>query len=187
MYECVLGRGAITRLPAAVAALHDGVGPVRAVGAMQVDRGSGWLPRLLAAVGRLPRPGAHVRAQLDISRGAAAERWTRRFGEGRRGGRVVRSRQTAGDDGRLLERVGLLEFAFALDATEEGLRFRQRGCRLRLIGLVVALPAALAPRVDAVAGPAAHGGVAVSVRVGLGGLGQLVAYEGTVWVQEVGS
>ena len=159
-----------------VAALHWGDRDVEATGWMRIHRASTWRCRAVSALLRLPRPGDRVRTELLITRDGRNERWVRRFG----GGPAIRSQQSAGPHGELVEQFGPVAFVFAVELAGDQIRFHQRRCRLRLWWLDVPLPGALAPRVDAVAGPAPGGGVAVSVRAGLGRLGLLLAYEGTV-------
>lgn len=182
LYRRVLGSRAAW-LPGPVAAVHCGSTSVRVAGWMRVERGSSWLSRLVATVARLPRAAPRVWTQLTIDRRGGDERWTRRFGDSR----AVCSRQAAGSDGELVEHIGVFAFAFVLDATEQGLGFRQQAFRVRLGGLSVRVPAALEPHVDAAVVAAADGGVVVSVRVDAPGVGPVLAYDGTVAIEGVGA
>jgi Domain of unknown function (DUF4166) len=175
LYEQILGRDAALLHPQ-VAALHCGDRSVEASGWMRIHRASTWRYRAAGALLRLPAPGDRVPAELLITRHGRSERWVRRFGRGP----AIRSQQSAGPHGELVEQFGPVAFVFAVELFGDQLRFRQQRCRLRLWRLNVPVPRALAPRVGAVAGPAPGGGVAVSVRAGFGPLGLLLAYEGTV-------
>jgi hypothetical protein len=118
--------------------------------------------------------------RLAITRGEDEERWIRQFGTTA----SMVTRQTAGPTGALLEHFGLITFVFRLEADGDLLHFRQCACEVRLGGLVVVIPRNWAPRVAAVVGPAADGGVAVRVRIDSRWAGLLLRYEGTVAVQE---
>ena len=180
LYERVLGEQA-TRLHAQVAALHCGTASLRATGRMRVERGSGLLSRLVAMVVGLPRSGSDVPTRLVIVRHGGCERWVREFG----GAAAIRSQQTGGRAGELVERFGVLAFVFVLDVAGEALRFRQRACHVRIGGVRLPIPSVLAPCVSAVVAPAACRGAVVSVRVDTPLLGRLLAYVGTVQVQEI--
>lgn len=178
LYERVLGKQA-AQLPPQISALHCGDSSVRAAGWMRVDRGPGWLGRRTAMLLRLPRPGASVRVRLTINRSRGEERWVRQFGDGA----TVRSTQTMGRPGELVERFGLLAFVFTLEADGDVLRFRQQACQLRWGRFALAVPAVIAPRVHAEVAPAGSG-LTVSVRIDHRGLGRLLAYDGVVRVEE---
>lgn len=179
LYARVLGEQA-RGLHGQVTELHCAPGSVRATGWMRVDRGSGRFSRLVATLPRLPRPGGRVGVELTIDRHGDDERWVRRFGVGP----ALRSRQSAGHGGELVERFGVLEFVFTLDVTGGTLGLCQADCQLRLGGLALGIPCGLAPHVEAVVGPAKDRGLAVSVRIDHPWLGRLLAYEGVVHMQE---
>lgn len=104
--------------------------------ALEVTRQPGFLRNALASVLRVP--AAQVRGTLVVSVRGNREIWVRAFSD-----RTLRT--VLWIDGRhLVEEVGPLQFVFAVDADERGLRFSQIGCRL----LGRSLPRALAPRVE---------------------------------------
>jgi hypothetical protein len=130
-----------------------------------------WAARLCG----LPRPGADVAVELDVDADVRGETWRRTFG-----GRPFATRQWSADGRHLLERFGPLELRFVLRADDGGLRFEPRGTAVRLLGLRLALPAALGPRVDAcVRAVGARLQVEVELRAPL--LGRLCRYAG--WLE----
>jgi hypothetical protein len=124
-------------LPACVRQLHDLNGSSAWRGRADVERGSGLVPRLLAAVAALPPAGVDQPLRVTFTAVASGEVWSRRFG-----GRHFRTLQYE-RHGRLHERVGASVLAFTLAASAEGLRLRLDG--FRVLGLP--LPRAVHPRV----------------------------------------
>ena len=109
LYRQVLG-ASWAALPAAVRAMHDGA--TRAEGRAEVERGTGWLSRLVGALIGFPASGADVPLHVAFALADDGETWTRTFDD-----RSFSSRQFLGR-GRwerlLCERFGPLTFAMAL-------------------------------------------------------------------------
>jgi hypothetical protein len=101
------------------------------------------------------------------------ERWTRQFGD-----RTWVTTQAAGEDGVLVEKMGLVELRFRLRAEGGALAYRQVGVALRWGPLSLPLPRSLWPAVEAreEAYEASQVRVSVAVRAPLVGL--LIAYDG---------
>jgi hypothetical protein len=128
LFAQVLGP-AFDALPAPLHALHVAQGLHRYRGDVEVDRGTGALSRLVAAVTRLPPAG---RGPLCVEIGASphAERWTRFIG-----GRAMPSRLWREGD-VLCERLGLATFGFRLEVIDGAIAWRV--VRVRVFG--VSLP-----------------------------------------------
>lgn len=158
-------------LPKALQRMHDGPG-THASGVFEVLWSANPLARLLARLGRLPRPGAAVRVELHVQADERGETWVRTFE-----GRPFVTRQWA-EDGLLVELApGGVELRFALESRGGVLRFHQRRAALRLGPLRLPLPGPLAPRVDAqVSGDDARVRVEVELRAPL--IGRLCRYAG---------
>jgi hypothetical protein len=122
LYRQVLGASWGT-LPAAVRAMHDGT--MHAEGRARVERGSGWLSRLVGFLIGFPASGADVPLRVDFALAEDGETWTRAFD-----GRSFSSRQFLGT-GRwqrlLCERFGPLTFAMALVPEDGRLHLVLRG------------------------------------------------------------
>jgi len=82
------------------------------------------------------------------------------------------------DAGRLVEQAGPMQFLFAVDADERGMRFAQTGCRL----LGIPVPHALAPRIETVV-RGDELGWNVLVSIGAPVLGRIATYGGPVTPQ----
>jgi len=159
-------------LPEPVRRLHSG-GARRAAGLFDVRHGRGparWLARALG----MPREGKRIPTLLAVTTGAGGERWDRRFGD-----EGFVTEQSAGDDGRLHERLGRMEFRLDLRAAGGVLRFEPAGMAFRLGRHAVGLPRWLAPRVGGRV--FADGGRArVEVEVLAPLLGLVIGYSGSV-------
>lgn len=118
------------RLPTVVRVLHSRPGAARYHGEVTVERGKSWLSRLCAWATRLPPAGSGP-IVVDIVATPDREQWTRHVAR-----HAMRSTLWAGD-GLLCERLGLVEFGFALE--EAGGALVWRVARVRALGL--ALPA----------------------------------------------
>jgi hypothetical protein len=139
LYARLLG-AAWQNLPAEIRALHDVDNTASAEGRASVQRGTGRLARLVAAVVGFPRATADTPVSVQFNAGGAAETWTRTFGSG-----SFSSRQFAGrgrSERLLCERFGPLTFAMALVAEEGQLRLVLR----RWSAFGVPLPMWLCPR-----------------------------------------
>jgi hypothetical protein len=121
---------AFDTLPAPVRALHVAQGGHRYHGEVQVERGSGWLSRFVAAATHLPPAGTGP-VCVEIMASPLEERWTRFIG-----GRAMPSRLWREDE-RLCERLGLATFGFRLEVVDGVIAWRVE--RVRVFGL--SLPA----------------------------------------------
>lgn len=114
-------------MPRTLRLLHGRGGRQAYRGEAEVERGKGLLSRLFARIGGLPK--AHDGPiEVEIDAGPRAETWTRRFGKS-----AMRSRLRE-HDGLVLERLGPMRFAFALElsgdlpeAPSSGVRSLQTG------------------------------------------------------------
>jgi hypothetical protein len=154
---------------------HLESGSLRQVGRFRVQHGTGTLARWMLSILRLPSASEAVATELAVTSSESGERWTRRFGD-----RTWSTTQIEGAGGVLVERMGVVELRFRLQASGRALIYRQIGAALRWGLLSVALPGWLSPRVEA--REEKHDGeqtrVSVVVRAPLAGL--LIAYDGIV-------
>jgi hypothetical protein len=142
LYQRLLG-AAWSRLPAPVRAMHDLADAMTAEGVASVERGRGWLSRLVAAVAGFPPAGDNIPVRVSFARARGAEIWRRQFGA-----TSFASIQEAGRgraDRLLVERFGPVAFGLALVLDQEKLWLVVR-C-WSVFGLP--LPVALAPRGEA--------------------------------------
>ena len=116
LFAQVLG-AAFDALPAPVRALHVAQGRRRYAGAVEVERGSGLLSRLVAAATHLPPAGAGPLG-VEIDASPDHERWTRYIG-----GRAMPSRLWREGD-VLCERLGVATFGFHLEVVNEAIVWR---------------------------------------------------------------
>jgi hypothetical protein len=124
-------------LPEQIRALHDGA--ARARGRAQVERGTGLLARLAAAIMGFPKAGNDVPVEVAFGRRGGRETWRRTFA-----GKSFSSVQFEGrgrSEGLLCERFGPLTFALAMAI--EGGRLRLMARRWSVLGMP--LPLFLAP------------------------------------------
>ena len=114
LYQNLLGE-AFHCLPHAVRELHAHTESVTYTGRGSVERGAGWLPRVVGALMRFPPavPDTPVSVRFDIRNGA--ETWTRQFGEHR-----FQSRLSA-SGAELYESFGWVRIRFRLTADATGL------------------------------------------------------------------
>ena len=175
LYPKLLG-AAWASLDDAVRRLHAWGAPVHAVGVFRVRRGSNWLARTLARLGRLPAAGEAVDIQLVVTARADGEEWRRTFA-----GRPLVSLQYERPDGLLAERMGLTEMRFRLEAIGGALAYETTSAALCLGWLRVPLPRWFGARVRAWERPVGDGDqINVSVEVELPLLGRLIAYDGSL-------
>ncbi|QQP98489.1 DUF4166 domain-containing protein [Lysobacter enzymogenes] len=99
-------------LPRTLRLLHGRSGRQSYRGEAVVERGHGLCSRLFARIVRLPKAYAGP-IEVEIQAGPHGETWTRRFGKS-----TLRSR-LSGRDGLVLERLGPMRFAFALEPVGE--------------------------------------------------------------------
>jgi len=153
-------------LPPSLRRLHDG----RAIrvhhGEGEVRRGRGAGSRLCAALTRLPPEGTHA-VTVEIAADERGETWTRTFGTHR-----MRSRLWI-DRAVLRERLGLVTFAFRLDADAVGLSWHVIGARMLGIALPLRWFADVCAREFAI-----DGRYAFEIHAALPLVGLLVSYTG---------
>ncbi len=152
---------------------------VRAHGCFRVRRGRSPIALLVAWLLRLPRTGAAADVRLTVIARGDEEVWERTFD-----GRQFVTRQYQSSEYGLAERFGLLEFRYRLDRSAGGLLYLQDRTAVVLRSMRLALPARLAPRVEAREYAAGTNQVNVSVRITLPGAGLLIAYDGTIVVED---
>lgn len=127
-------RAPFFNLPPSLRQLHSVRGHAGFSGRVDVERGRGLLARLCGRIAGLPPPMRQALLQVDISADPRGEHWQRRF-EGHRVDSRLRCRK-----GLLLERLGPLQFRFAVHAADGAIYWNVDG--VRLLGLLP-LPARL--------------------------------------------
>jgi hypothetical protein len=167
------------RLAEPVRCVHDTHPIVRAHGRLRIQHGRHSFARFLARLLRLPPPGTSVPTQLIVTARADGERWHRTFN-----GRRLDTRQCESSGTGLVERFGVLEFRFRLDASDGSLVYVQREAALRAGPLRLLIPTSWAPRIEAREDPAGPNRVKVDVRIDLPRLGPLITYDGVIDVVE---
>jgi hypothetical protein len=141
LYQRLLG-DAWDALPPALRVIHALNCTLVAQGMAEVERGSGWLARLAAALIGFPAAGRNVPVKVVFEACDGREHWRRTF--------AARSFSSIQEEGRgrferlLCERFGPLKIGMALVLEDERLRLVVR--RWSVFG--IALPRALAPRGD---------------------------------------
>jgi hypothetical protein len=168
LFAQLLGDG-FAQLPDQVRALHGLHAPTRWAGECVVVRGGNPLARLCGWAARLPAAGSGLPTCVVFARSASAETWSRDFA-----GAAMRSRMWA-HRGRLRERLGLLQFDFALGSSAAGIQWETAG--VRLFGLLP-LPAAWFARVQCLESEDAQGRYTFDVSAQLPLIGQVVRYQG---------
>ena len=149
---------------------------------MRIVHGRNWCARLLARVLRMPRAGEGVATELIVTRDEGGERWLRTFADQR-----LNSRQYLVAGGTIAERFGVIEFRFRREESGGTTSYRQVGVSVVVGPLRVPLPRLCSPVVTAredAAGPRSRH---VDVRVELPLVGPLLAYDGTIDVDEAAS
>ncbi len=141
LYRRVLG-DAWAALPAPLQAMHDVGGGLRAEGVASVERGSGLLARLVAALFRFPRAGRDVPVRVSFEPRDGREIWRRSFG--RDGFTSIQYAGRGRFERLLCESFGPFTFGLALVARDGRLNLIVR--RWSFCG--IPLPRALAPRGD---------------------------------------
>ena len=176
LYQRVLG-SAYATLPASVQALHAPSAAKRWHGTARVERGSGVLSRLLAAVFGFPAAGEQVPVVVAFTDEADGERWTRRFAD-----RTFSSLQTAGvgrNEALLVERFGVIDVALAL--VVDGGRLQLLPRRWSVWG--VPLPRWLLPGGNSFEAEV-DGRFAFEVEIAAPVVGRIVAYRGMLDAQD---
>ncbi|HJR74823.1 MAG TPA: DUF4166 domain-containing protein [Luteimonas sp.] len=112
------------RLPDSVRALHSVRGEGRYAGRATIARGRNPIARLCAAVVGLPPSVSDVPTTVDFRTDATGETWQRSFGSHR-----LRSRLRA-HDGLLRERLGPVQFRFALHVSDGAIWWQTVGVRV---------------------------------------------------------
>jgi Domain of unknown function (DUF4166) len=158
--------------------MHAPGSVVRAHGRLRVACGAHPVARILAWVLRLPEPNRAADTRLIVTARAGEECWDRTFG-----GRRIETLQYVSQDD-LVERFGVLEFRFRLQASGGSLLYVQREAAVLCWPVRLRIPAALAPRVEAREDPAGSKQIAVDVRVVLPGVGKLISYAGIVEIED---
>jgi hypothetical protein len=178
LYARVMG-DAWTQVAEPVRRLHAAHTITRAHGRLCIERGDRRLARAIARLLRLPRPSAAAATELIITAHAGGELWQRTFD-----GRCLRTRQYQSTPSGLAERYGVLEIGFRLEVSDGSLRYVQREAAMWLGLGRVRLSGQWAPRIEAREDPAGPARVHVHVRVVLPAIGQLIAYDGIIDVEE---
>lgn len=133
LFQQALG-AAFFRLPESLRRLHAGRGRFRYAGRARVERGRNPLARLCAWATGLPAAGDDVAILVEFDCGPRHETWRRDFG----GARMAST--LAFRDGLLRERLGPMQFRFALHANEGAIWWTV--ARARLFG-ILPLPASM--------------------------------------------
>ena len=119
LYGRILG-SAWSQIAEPLRSMHGTDSVVRAHGRLRVERGVHPFARVLAWMLRLPESTAGADTRLIITARGGKERWERRFG-----GRRLETLQYI-SQGDLVERFGVLEFRFHLQASGGSLLYVQR-------------------------------------------------------------
>ena len=133
LFQQALG-ASFFRLPESLRRLHGTRGLARYAGVASIEGGRNPLARLCARIAGLPRPARDVATTVDFIVDARGETWQRDFGGTRMSSRL------AFRDGLLRERLGPLQFRYALLANDGAIWWTVAG--VRLFGLLP-LPASL--------------------------------------------
>ena len=123
LFQQALG-AAFFRMPESLRRLHTGRGRFRYAGRATIERGGGPLARLCAWIAGLPPAGDEVATLVEFDCGPRRETWRRDFG----GARMTSTLSFR--DGLLRERLGPVQFRFALHASEGAIWWTVAGARL---------------------------------------------------------
>lgn len=170
LFAQVLGED-FARLPPALRALHSVARRQRYAGRAAVRRGRHRLLPLCAWLARLPPAAETLEVSVDFVVDANGERWLRRFGAHPMPSRLWLRR------GRLRERLGAVEFEFALRVEADTIVWRTR--RAWAFG-VLPLPRRLLAGVHCRESER-DGRYAFLVEVALPWIGPFIRYEG--WLE----
>lgn len=144
-------------------------------GQASVERGQGFLSRLVGALFGFPPAANAVAVEVTKEKTAAGERWTRRFG----GRRFVShlSRRDSDAAGVLRERFGPFSFMLRLNAHEGKVFWPVE----RWTALGVPMPRWLMPKSETVEFVDAKGQFNFDVAISVPGIGRVVRYRG--WLE----
>lgn len=168
VFAALLGKD-FAGLAAPVRALHALDGRPCWRGQCVVSRGTHPLARLCAWAARLPPAGKGVPTTVQFQRQRGQEIWTRHFGTAQMRSRMWPHR------GCLRERLGLVQFDFALSASAGDILWHTK--RVRVFGLLP-LPARWFARVQCREGHDARGRYTFDVQASLPWIGLIVRYQG---------
>ena len=168
VFAQLLGTG-FQHLSPIVARLHHLDGPTQWQGQCVIERGRHPLARLCAWAARLPPGGQALATTVTLQRRAGQETWTRHFG-----GVPMRSTMWPWQ-GRLRERLGLVQFDFQLAVQDGALTWNTRA--VRLLG-IVPLPAAWFAGVQCTEAADEQGRYTFDARASLPLIGPIVHYRG---------
>jgi hypothetical protein len=142
LYRRLLGE-AWNQLPAPLQAMHDLDAALTAEGVAQVERGDGWLARLVAFVVGFPRTGKDIPVTVSFLVEDGREHWRRTFAD--RSFASIQEQGVGRFEHLLCERFGPLNVGMALVCETDRMRLVVR--RWSVFG--IPLPLSLAPRGDA--------------------------------------
>ncbi|HEY5566157.1 MAG TPA: DUF4166 domain-containing protein [Gammaproteobacteria bacterium] len=174
LYRRVLG-DAWDLLPEPIRNMHDVHGSMTASGIAEVERGAGWVARLVAGALRFPKAGSDVPVEVRFDVQGDKQVWTRKFRD--------RSFSSSHEEGRgafdrlLCERFGPFVFGLALVLDGDRLRLVVR----RWTCLGIALPVSLSPRGDSYES-GDDGRFRFHVEIGHPTIGLIIRYRG--WLTE---
>lgn len=172
VFRTILGN-AWSGLPKPVQDMHDAAGELRMTGVATVERGKGWLARLVAAFFQFPAEGHDVTVDVLIKKDLRHETWIRTFA-GRSFSSILSLGQ-GGADKLMTERFGPFEFAIALVADGGLLRFIVRGWKI----WGIPLPRAWAPGGNTYEF-SREGRFGFDIEIGHPLIGLIVKYSGTL-------
>lgn len=174
LYARVLGAGWPT-LPPQLRAMHTVTPVVTAEGTVDVERGTGRVARLLAAIARLPQAGRQVPLRVRMSTIGSGERWQRSFD-----GRSFDSHQTSRWTSQAVlldERVGPVVLTFRVTNDDTTLTLTPQAWRI----LGIPLPRFHMPITEAREYVDEHGRFAFVVEASHRWTGLIVRYSG--WLE----
>lgn len=123
LFQQALG-AAFFRLPESLRKLHVGQGRFRYAGRATIERGRNPLARVCAWAARLPPAGDDVATVVEFDCGPRRETWRRDFGGARMASSLVLR------EGLMRERLGPIQFRFALHANDGAIWWTVAGARL---------------------------------------------------------
>lgn len=174
LYRRALGEAAWAALPPPIQRMHDVHATMTASGLAVVERGSGLVARLIAAVMGLPRAGRDVPVRVRFSPDERGEHWERSFAGRRFASYQYRTDKT--DGGLVLERFGPIVIELRLAAVQGRLDITPSGWSF----LGLPLPRALAPIGETYEAVDADGRFTFHVEIAHAWLGLIVRYRGTL-------